>query len=152
MANVKKFFSNNCNENNYDVSSSCLNYDQYDCDENIEIKLIKQKSQGLISSYYYNSYRGLWNIKGVNGIECECQLNQNAECYGDVRFSYKGQTIRKYFSENENLANACGEVFEILNDMYKEYLTDEELKKKQENELLDNNDMFEMSMDMLAVA
>jgi len=142
MSNVKKFFSNDVElENNQDFIQSKEN-------EAIEIKLIKQKSQGLISGYSYNYYRNLWNIRGVNGVECYCQLNENAECFGDIRFSYKGQSVRKYFSINEHLANAFGNVFDELNRMYQEELKEIELKKQEEL----NKNSFDMSMDLLAVA
>lgn len=140
MSNVEKFFNQNDNSNNdFDYNNSV--------NEEIEVKLIKQKSQGLISGYFYNFYRNLWTIKGINGVECDCQLNNNAECIGDARFNYKGQSIRKYFAKNEYLANAFGEVFDELNKLYQDEL--EEIKSKEQQENIND---IESSFNIFAVA
>ena len=147
MSNVKKFFCKDLNECDEEV---CFEVSEEN--EAIEIKLIKQKSQGLISGYHYNFYRSVWNVKCNNGVECDCLLNNEAECYGDVRFTYKGQSVRRYFSNSISLANAGCLVFDELNEMYKEELRAIEEKNKQENENLLGNNFFDASMDILAVA
>ena len=149
MTNVKKFFYKNCDEcNDFDD----VEFVQSAEDEAIEIKLIKQKSQGLIAGYRYNFYRNLWNVKCNNGVECDCILNDDAECYGDVRFTYKNQSVRKYFAQPESLANAGAMVFDELLAMYQEELAEIEAKKNEENPEILNSNMFDLTMDVLAVA
>jgi len=129
MSNVQKFFNKNVSN---DVEEQ---NDFFASEENeaIEIKLIKLKSQGLIGGYHYNFYRNIWEIKGNNGVSCECRLDNNAECFGDIKFIYKTQSIKKYLNNSATLADALNSVLDELEEMYQEEL--EEIKLKEEEKL-----------------
>ena len=133
MSNVQKFFNKNCLVANEDEKDDNVFFQSEEMDA-IEIKLIKLKSQGLISSYHYNYYNALWDVKGNNGVSCECRLNENAECFNNVSFFYKTQSVDKYFSNSMTLADAFGSVYEELEEMYQLELEEEREKEKQYNE------------------
>jgi hypothetical protein len=77
-----------------DFAEATLSDSEYDA---ISLKLIKQKSRGIISDYHFEGGNS-WSVKARNGAVYTGVLDENCNGCGSVVWYCEGQALRKYYN------------------------------------------------------
>lgn len=118
-----------------DFASAVLSDSDYDA---ISLKLIKQKSRGIISDYRFEG--GIfWSVKARNGVVYNGALDANCDAIGSARWSYKDILLKKYYN--------CPVVIDAESfSIYDEFvgiLEEEELERQKQAEQEEFNRIME---------
>ncbi|GEM_PF-7109964 len=106
--------------------------------DTISLKLIKQKSRGIISDYHFDGENN-WSVKARNGVVYNGALDLDGYAVGTAYWNYKDISLRKYYSCPVAID---AESFNLY-DEFAEIIKEQELERQKQAEQEEFNRMLE---------
>ena len=118
-----------------DFAEATLSDSEYDA---ISLKLIKQKTRGIISDYHFEG-GNFWSVKARNGVVYTGVLDENCCGVGSARWFYKDIILKKYYSCPVEIDVESFKVY----DEFAEIIKEQELEKQKQAEQDEFNRIME---------